>query len=140
MNMPPIRLYEFGTAARWRKAVIRAIQEDVTLGKTRTIIEPDGVRLHVEALGTSLHQWYAVEVFRSGEKTFVGCRCQAGQNGVPCKHLAKVFLTKKWLPWPEGVTPNPRTDLTWPEEDLVLSAIKKGADTEELRKGSGSVS
>jgi hypothetical protein len=128
VDLPPIRLYDFGSTDRWRKAIIRAVEENVTLGQAKTIIEHDGVRIRTQVLGTSLINWYEVEVFKSGDTTMVGCRCQAGQNAVPCKHIARVFIEKKWLRAPEGLIVRPPVVLPEVEPDLVLEVIKGGAD------------
>jgi hypothetical protein len=132
VDLPPIRLYEFGSPDRWRKAVIRAVEENVTLGQAKTIIEHDGVRIRTQVLGTSLINWYEAEVFKSGDTTMVGCRCQAGQNAVPCKHIARVFLEKKWLPWPQGIVVRPPVVLPEVEPDLVLEVVK-GVVNDDVR-------
>ena len=126
IHLPPIRLYEFGTTQRWRNAIIKAVAEDVQLGQLEVTIEDEGTRYKQPALGTSLVNWYDVEVFKSGATTYVGCRCRAGENAVPCKHIARVFLERGWLPWPDGIAVRPPVTLPEPEEDLILSSIRGG--------------
>lgn len=124
------RLYDFGTVDRWKKAIERAVAEQIETGIPRTILprkDGDPTRTIAQVMSADAFQWYEVVVERDSEGLRVGCRCRAGENATPCKHIAAVLLMKKWVPAPIGVIIQPRIHASIPF-DPVLDILRKDAE------------
>jgi hypothetical protein len=126
----PSSLYDFGVADEWYKSAVRAIEENILVGKSER--HPLG---EFNCLGTPVASsdgqiWYWTRVLWNAEKTLVGCTCQAGERGTRCKHLAAVLMKQQWLTKPEGVFPLPKYEQSAFEEDTLADLLRSSAPTQ----------
>ncbi len=108
--------------ARWRKAVERAIAENIQVRQLA------GSGAWIATSGSDASVAYEVEV--TGDVAH-GCNCLAGLNDDPvCKHRAAYYLAVGLLDSPEGAQPEPPAPVS-----IVICPTCKGEG--ELRMQTG---